>query len=450
MRTPRLDRAVLPGRTQLLRVLTLITALIWAPLAAADADHYGVVAAPGLANDPRSADFLQALGVGWARVAFDWPDMEPQRGQIDWGTAERLVQGLKARGLKIYWDFSYAPGWANGRPTNGEDDRSYPPLNQQDLYNFVFTVVGRFKGRVDAWGAWNEPNLPKFYKGSRSRYVGVELQTILRAIAAADPAATVVVGELSSSPNSKPYDWLHDILNSAKGRFSAISHHVYDGEDNCAGRTALVDQLRGKLSEWGYGSYPLWITETGLSESESVKTAYLNCFFPAMHNRGVKTFWYRLEHEPTSRFGLLDGSGLPNQTYQAYERLIRGQATPAPAPRPRDPRGPVERKRPVFRWDEDALGREFRLVVLAGDGSVVIDAVVSGTSYTPAVDLTVGETYTWTITARNAFGEGASSESLSFAPANPPAPPPLPCPPKAAPAATGPSGLIRSSRPTFS
>jgi hypothetical protein len=302
-------------------------------------DPFGVVAAPGLAYDLQRADQIQSLGVGWVRVSHYWPDMEPQRGAIDWVTAEKLISKLEKRNLKIYWDFSYVPGWANGRAGNSNEDRAYPPNSQQDLYEFVFAVVTRFKGRVDAWGTWNEPNLGQFYKGSLERYLEYELVTTLRAIRDADPEAVIVAGELSSSPGTNPFAWLSSILQKADGRFDVISYHMYDGDDTCSGRTLAMDQLRNNLLLWGYQDFPVWITETGLNQSDSVKSAYLTCFYDAMLARPwwTKTFWYRFEFEPGLQWSLVNNNGQPNATYYAYQNYIAGSSQPPTSPTPTPP-----------------------------------------------------------------------------------------------------------------
>jgi hypothetical protein len=298
-----------------------------------DNARFGVCGSPGLANDTPPMDLVKNLGVGWIRVAWYWPDMEPEKGKIDWEFAEKLVTRLKERKLKIYWDFSYAPGWSNGRGSNSNIDRAYPPKDQQDLFNFVYAVVSRFKGRVDAWGTWNEPNLSDYYQGLVNRYVTFEFETTLAAILRADPDATIVVGETSplkdkDRTKGDKFLWLRAMLDKAKGRFDAISHHIYD---DCPGDAVKqMDELRKKLRQWDYGKYPVWITETGKSDSEARKSAYLVCFYDKMKSRPWwgKTFWYRLEYESVSRYGLLDSQGQPNQTYYTYQNYIRGASTP--------------------------------------------------------------------------------------------------------------------------
>lgn len=308
-----------------------------------EASPFGVVAAPGIGNDPRRLADLEALGVGWVRVALDWPDMEPSKGNIQWDLSDRIVNEMSSRGIKIYWNFSYAPCWANGRPqkSTGEclnpEDHHYPPLNQSDLYDFVYAVVSRYKDQVRYWGHWNEVNLNDFYKGGSNRvdrFVANELKTTIAAIKAADPTAKVVVGELSSSGNEFPY--LKKILDAVRDRFDVISHHVYDGRDTCAGRLSeTIDPLRTYLVNWGYADIPLWVTETGLRDSVARKSNYLPCIYGAMKTRPwwTKTFWYRYEFEGTiaKSWGLLDGGPdqyTPNQTYYTYQNYILSTSTP--------------------------------------------------------------------------------------------------------------------------
>ena len=267
---------------------------------------------------------------------------------------------------------------------------------------------------MDAWGTWNEPNLQQFYKGSKSHYVDVILPTIVRAVNDADPNAFVVVGETSSSKN-RHLSWLPDMLRSVNGQFDAISHHVYDGGDSCSGRVGDMDKLRGRLIDWGFGSYPVWITETGLNEPESRKSAFLTCFYDTMLARDwwAKTFWYRFEHE--ENWGLVDAAGRPNQTYSTYKDFIRSRTGAAPAtPQPREPRGPDEDRRPRFRWEQVDRARSYRLIVQQVDGDVVVKTEVIGTSYVPQQDLSPDVSYLWTVAARTGNGLGPSSRPVTF------------------------------------
>lgn len=294
--------------------------------------RHGVVSARGLADDPCRRSDLAALGTGWVRVSYDWDEMERTQGVIDWEFADRLVSSLTSLGLNIYWDFSYAPSWANGGLS-----RNYPPNNQQDLYNFVYAVVRRYgfeRNQVKYWGHWNEVNLDQYYASGVSHFVTHELPTTINAIRAADPGAQIVVGELATAGSVTAVGLeLSAILSVAGGAASVVSQHVYGNGDNCTGRLTFLDAIRDRLAERGYGHLPMWVTETGLDRAEGEKSYYLTCFMRGMDMRPwlQKTFWYRYENERTGSYstGLLDGGNdpctyTPNKTYYTYQAFIRG------------------------------------------------------------------------------------------------------------------------------
>jgi hypothetical protein len=317
-------------------VLSAALPLFAALSAEAQDPHYGVVASADLASEPRRQDHLFALGAGWVRVARSWDQIETAPGHYDWEQTDKLVAALTARGLNIYWDFSYAPGWANGNRRNNE-----PPKDQQALYTFVHAVVRRYgfeRKQIQYWGTWNEPNLSRFYHGGVSRFVSHELPTTVNAIQAADPDAKIVVGELSSSSGAKKVGrFLKAILDVAGAAASVVSQHLYDGGDTCAGRLRLLDTIHSELVASKHGDLPLWVTETGLAAPESEKSRYLTCVVEGMKTRPwwQKTFWYRYEYERPSgsrySFGLLDrgadpATEAPNPTYRTYQQLANPTA----------------------------------------------------------------------------------------------------------------------------
>jgi len=317
-------------------------------IAGAGDTRYGVVAAPGLANDFCGAqsrvDLIAELGVGWVRVAKPWEEMEPAPGALDppeaWQETDRLVDRLAASGVQIYWDFGYTPAWARTAGCNA--GRACPPQNQQDLYNFIYKVVRRYgfeRNQIKYWGHWNEVNLGDFYQnGDVARFVTHELPTTINAIKAADPAAQIVVGELSSSPGNANVvaSHLNSILQVAGADAAVISQHIYDGDNTAGGRLSLLDGIRQKVVDAGHGNLPWWITETGLDESsESARSTFLNQFYNGMVSRWWwhKTFWYRLEAVPGQSWHLINGGPTcpftTNSTFDSYKHHIN-----APPPDP--------------------------------------------------------------------------------------------------------------------
>lgn len=42
------------------------------------------------------------------------------------------------------------------------------PDNPADWYDVCFRAATRYRGRIDHWGMWNEPNLDNFFQGANA------------------------------------------------------------------------------------------------------------------------------------------------------------------------------------------------------------------------------------------------------------------------------------------
>jgi hypothetical protein len=106
-----------------------------------------------------------------------------------------MVDAMDASGKNILLTVSSAPSWARD-----SDQEKGPPTNYPDYADFVGELAQRYKGRVDAYEIWNEPNLRREWntpKGiSAASYVEL-LRVAYTAIKSADPAAVVVTGGLA-------------------------------------------------------------------------------------------------------------------------------------------------------------------------------------------------------------------------------------------------------------
>jgi hypothetical protein len=84
----------------------------------------------------------------------------------DWTTTDAVVSDARARGLNVYTMLAYTPGWANGGQLI-----NVPPTNAGDWYRFVYPTVSRYRGSVQHWVMWNEPNLEGFFAGTLEQYI---------------------------------------------------------------------------------------------------------------------------------------------------------------------------------------------------------------------------------------------------------------------------------------
>src|SRR4051812_2563234 len=168
-------------------VFLLLLLLPMAGATAADSAAFGVnIHAPRGAELAAELDRVKAAGLGWVRIDFIWAAVETRKGRYDWRGYDEIAAAAKARGLQVYATLAYTPAWATDGP-----EITGVPRNADDWRRFCFRAAKRYRGKINAWGLWNEPNLQRFWSGSRSQYIDVILKTGADAVRSGNPAARV-------------------------------------------------------------------------------------------------------------------------------------------------------------------------------------------------------------------------------------------------------------------
>jgi hypothetical protein len=111
----------------------------------------------------RQLRMAKAIGANWVRLhdAADrltgWHFVEPSAGE--WSFDDDSVDRIRSHRLMILGMLSTAPRWASlmQEPWYDYFDKFYPPRDLSEWSNYVRTVVGRYRGRIDHWDVWNEP-----------------------------------------------------------------------------------------------------------------------------------------------------------------------------------------------------------------------------------------------------------------------------------------------------
>jgi hypothetical protein len=233
-------------------------------------------------------DRVGELGSSVVRIDVPWDWLEwTAPGVEGWGDEENrrldaFVDAAQRRDLQVLAVVLDTPCWASSDPGKVCDpaDKRYdwhaPPADPAIFADFLRRVVSRYRGRIQYWEIWNEPNLSHFWTNPDPvAYTGL-LQAAYPAIKAADPAATVLAGALAPvEPGESGYSTLAfvDAMYSAgaKGSFDALSFHPYSigpplGEASGAAtihRFSLsVPALHDHMLRAG-DSRPIWLTEAG-------------------------------------------------------------------------------------------------------------------------------------------------------------------------------------------
>jgi hypothetical protein len=199
----------------------------------------------------RMADKMSELGAGVVRLPYGWDVIEPScKGCFDWTTPDEWRDEARRTGRVIFGSLAYAPSWANGgHPFN------YPPLVDQDYYDFVYAVVSRYRDDIFLWGIWNEPNLELFLHGSdieKYRNLAIVGRAAIRA---ANPRALVLGPEVTH--HAVLNGWFPEVMRTTASLFDIVTVHWYrDGPK----LDRMMDQL---VQPFLYGR-DVWLSETGL------------------------------------------------------------------------------------------------------------------------------------------------------------------------------------------
>lgn len=138
----------------------------------------------------RDLKLVEDAGFRWVKQEFAWREIEGSgKGAFDWSRSDRVMDQIDAHGLKVIARLGVQPQWAGGGyPEIG------PPDNLQDFADFVTAIATRYKGRIDAYQIWNEPNLSREWGNrppSAAEYTEM-LKVAYQAIKAVDPYPMVI------------------------------------------------------------------------------------------------------------------------------------------------------------------------------------------------------------------------------------------------------------------
>lgn len=267
-------------------------------------DFAGMVHAGSTRTDEEYA-LLNDMGVSWVLATFYWGSIEPQQGAWNFSHYDSFVERAKQDGKKIIAVLAYDTPWMY---SDEDKNKSDPHIRSKDIpkyLNFVETTILRYQDKVDAWSVWNEPNVARFWKGSKQEFIALTKAAIqkIREIA---PEATILGGAFSGLPTipfvSESYvGYVKALFESgAMDQASGVSFHPYS--TNPQGAAALYDRMVDLLTPYGFQD-KIWITEVGYPThglyptrvSEEKQPAYVIQTLSTLAARGARVIcWYEM------------------------------------------------------------------------------------------------------------------------------------------------------------
>jgi len=250
-------------------------------------DFLGIVHA-GRSNSVKEYQLIDQLGADWVLTTFYWSSIESERGNFNYSSYDEYVDFARTQDKKVIAVLAYSTDWVN-------EKRYISNANIVHFLNYVEKTVTHFKGRVDVWQIWNEPNF-SFWKGSNKDFFELSKQAAAK-IRETDPDAFIIGGGLWRTPKGF-------ILGMHKaGAFEnldAVSFHPYAVTPR--GSTKLHDDFIKLRDKTGFTG-ETWITEVGYPTSgwyptkvslENFSSYIIKTIVPASV-RGARTlFWYEL------------------------------------------------------------------------------------------------------------------------------------------------------------
>jgi hypothetical protein len=178
----------------------------------------------------RDLQLSKDAGFKWVKQLVSWQDVEGAgKGQYDWTNLDRIVGQAEKHGLDLIVRVSQDPDrpfWAGN-----------PPENAGHFADFLAAMASRYKGRIQAYQVWNEPNLAREWGGRRpdpAGYTGL-LKKAYSAIKGADPKATVITAGMAPTgtdteiamPDIKFYDQMYQAMKGkSDGYFDMLGVHA--------------------------------------------------------------------------------------------------------------------------------------------------------------------------------------------------------------------------------
>lgn len=332
---------------QLSALLTLLLSC-GAPIASADVGDESLGINAHVPTDDQ-LEMAVDLGVPWIRVDANWRDIHTGPGRFTWDAMDRVVEGARARGLRVYMTLAYTPEWVARVPRSRSDANTGndEPASSVEWTAFVEAIVARYSARgVTHFGLWNEPNLDAFWESSAGvdPYVDKILLPGAAAVRRSCASCRVLGPDLA---HVGEYDvFLARVLDRAGAELDILAHHLYAGWpengvevwDGDRFLEALERRrfpftrasLREVLDAHGWTG-EVWITETGHeaepvgdATEEGLQDTYVRRVMEEQLARAwwTNTFFYELTDCGIDLPGCsIDGFGITRPTRAAPRRF---------------------------------------------------------------------------------------------------------------------------------
>ncbi|MCB1915698.1 MAG: cellulase family glycosylhydrolase [Rhodocyclaceae bacterium] len=218
-----------------------------APLDRIAGERFGVAYHPGTSEAPMDA--AAATGLSMARFDVLWTRVE-RDGSLDFSAYDAIVEGLRARGLRMLLILDY-----------GHPDYDFRSADGIAAFSrFAAAAAQRYAAADVAFEIWNEPDHANYWAGApdAGEYAALA-SAAMSAMRARVPDAVISTGGLSYFD----FPYLEAMLKSGAADLAdAVGVHAYDSPELLAGKWVTAGRL---IQEELGTALPIWLTEWGFS-----------------------------------------------------------------------------------------------------------------------------------------------------------------------------------------
>jgi hypothetical protein len=181
----------------------------------------------------RDLGLIRDAGFTWVKQGFAWREIEGAgKGIFDWSITDRIVDQVTEHGLKLIVRVDNEPAWAKREyrtiPAVFGEVTMGPPRNLQDYADFMYALASRYRGRIQIYQIWNEPNLAREWAGNApnpQQYTQL-LKIAYQAVKRADPNAVVISAGLA--PTTLDSEIAMPDLKFIQGMYAAGAKPYFD------------------------------------------------------------------------------------------------------------------------------------------------------------------------------------------------------------------------------
>ncbi|MBE7053972.1 MAG: hypothetical protein E7391_06840 [Ruminococcaceae bacterium] len=196
-------------------------------------------------NPEKAYDKVAEIGVKKARIQSGWAKCEKEKGVYDFEWLDSIVDNLIERGIEPWICLCY------GNPIYTETAKQVfgavgcPPIFTEEektaWINYTKATVERYKGKVNYYEIWNEPDGQWCWKhGPNATELGKFTLVTAKAVKEVNPDAKTIGGVVCL----RKLDFLNSALKTGMGKYlDFISYHEYTSDE-----TDVFEKVESYLS----------------------------------------------------------------------------------------------------------------------------------------------------------------------------------------------------------